>query len=215
MPVLGAERKRGHYGRMQTLSSAGGHGPRGRRCPEHCELGMATDARRGMVRRMDRPKVPHATSRRRLSTLQSRKPLRDVRIRETNFRRARAKTRNSVGDASAEAAKNSERYRKKRLRLRLDDSDGESRRSIRTGLALIKDAEKHDVLGKLSRYEASLANAVARTLSLLHSIQASGLGRQRCRRAASSVSAASLFTAILNGIISACYALLEATAEAA
>ena len=42
-------------------------------------------------------------------------------------------------------------------------------------MALIKDAEKHDVLGKLSRYEASLANAVARTLNLLHSIQASGL----------------------------------------
>src|SRR6185437_15285841 len=71
MPVLGAERKRGHYGRMQTLSSAGGDGPRGRRCPEHCELGMAADARRGMVRRMDRPKVPHAAIRRRLSTLQS------------------------------------------------------------------------------------------------------------------------------------------------
>jgi hypothetical protein len=31
------------------------------------------------------------------------------------------------------------------------------------------------VLGKLSRYEASLANAVARTLGLLHSIQNSGL----------------------------------------
>jgi len=93
MPVLGAERKRGHDGRMQTLSSAGGDGPRGRRCPEHCELGMAADARRGMVRRMDRPKVPHATSWRRLSTLQSSKPLRDVRIRETNFRRARAETR--------------------------------------------------------------------------------------------------------------------------
>src|SRR5262245_31099174 len=28
MPVLGTERKRGHYGRMQTLSSAGGHGAR-------------------------------------------------------------------------------------------------------------------------------------------------------------------------------------------
>jgi hypothetical protein len=64
--------------------------------------------------------------------------------------------------------------KKKGLRLRLDDPDGESRRSIRTGLALIKDAEKHDVLGKLSRYEASLANAVTRTLSLLHSIRASG-----------------------------------------
>src|SRR4029079_9217973 len=74
MPVLGAERKRGHDGRMQTLSSAGGDGPRGRRCPEHCELGMAADARRGMVRRMDRPKVPHAAIRRRLSILQSPKP---------------------------------------------------------------------------------------------------------------------------------------------
>jgi hypothetical protein len=56
---------------MQTLSSTGGHGPRGRRCPEYCELGMAADVERGMVRRMDRPKIPHATSRRRLSTLQS------------------------------------------------------------------------------------------------------------------------------------------------
>ena len=63
----------------------------------------------------------------------------------------------------------------RKMRLRIPEPDEESRRSIRTGLALIKDAEKHDVLGKLSRYEASLANAVARTLSLLHSIQTSGL----------------------------------------
>jgi hypothetical protein len=55
---------------MQTLPSAGGHGPRRRRCPEYRELGMAADAERRMVRRMDRPKVPHAASWRRLSTLQ-------------------------------------------------------------------------------------------------------------------------------------------------
>src|SRR5262245_10274220 len=67
MPLLGAERKRGHHGRMQTLPSAGGHGPRRRRCAEHGELGMASYARRCMVRRVDRPEVPHATSRRGLS----------------------------------------------------------------------------------------------------------------------------------------------------
>ena len=77
--------------------------------------------------------------------------------------------------ASIEALKDPERYRSRRLRLRIGDPDGQSRRSIGTGLALIKDAEKHDVLGKLARYEASLANAVTRTLSLLHSIQSSGL----------------------------------------
>ena len=42
-------------------------------------------------------------------------------------------------------------------------------------MALIKDAERHDVLGKLSRHENSLAKEVARTLSLLHSIKNSGL----------------------------------------
>jgi hypothetical protein len=35
--------------------------------------------------------------------------------------------------------------------------------------------ELDDALGKLSRYEASLANALTHTLSLLHSIQASRL----------------------------------------
>jgi hypothetical protein len=64
---------------------------------------------------------------------------------------------------------------KSRLRLRIPEPDEESRRSIRAGPALIKDSEKHDALGKLSRYEASLANALTRTLSLLHSIQASRL----------------------------------------
>jgi hypothetical protein len=44
-----------------------------------------------------------------------------------------------------------------------------------TGLALIKDSENHDTLSKLSRYEAGLMNAVARTLSLIQAIQASGL----------------------------------------
>src|SRR5262245_50368475 len=67
MPLLGAERKRGHYGRMQTLPSAGGHGPRRRRCAEHGELGMASYARRCMVWRVDRPEISHATSRRGLS----------------------------------------------------------------------------------------------------------------------------------------------------
>ena len=58
--------------------------------------------------------------------------------------------------ASIEALKDPERYHSRRLRLRIGDPDGQSRRSIGTGLALIKDAEKHDVLGKLARYEASL-----------------------------------------------------------
>jgi hypothetical protein len=44
-----------------------------------------------------------------------------------------------------------------------------------TGLALIKDSEDHDTLSKLSRYEAGLMNAVARTLSLIQGIQTSGL----------------------------------------
>jgi hypothetical protein len=56
----------------------------------------------------------------------------------------------SVDDASIEAPKDPERYHSRRLRLRIGDPDGQSRRSIRTGLALIKDAEKHDVLGKLA-----------------------------------------------------------------
>jgi hypothetical protein len=42
------------------------------------------------------------------------------------------------------------------------------------GLALIKDNEDHDTRSKLSRYEAGLMNAVARTLSLIQAIQASG-----------------------------------------
>jgi hypothetical protein len=36
-----------------------------------------------------------------------------------------------------------------------------------TGVALIKDSEDHDTLSKLSRYEAGLMNAVARTLSVI------------------------------------------------
>jgi hypothetical protein len=72
-------------------------------------------------------------------------------------------------------AKDPERYASQRLRLRIADPERQSIRSVSTGLALIKDAEKHDVLSKLARYEASLANAVNRTLSLLHSIKSSGL----------------------------------------
>jgi len=47
--------------------------------------------------------------------------------------------------------------------------------TINLGLSLIKDSENHDTLGKLSRYEASLLNAITRTLSLLHSLQKSEL----------------------------------------
>jgi hypothetical protein len=47
--------------------------------------------------------------------------------------------------------------------------------TINLGLSLIKDSENHDTLGKLSRYEASLLNAITRTLSLLHSLQKSDL----------------------------------------
>ena len=45
--------------------------------------------------------------------------------------------------------------------------------TINLGLSLIKDSENHDTLGKLSRYEAGLLNAITRTLSLLHSLQKS------------------------------------------
>jgi hypothetical protein len=48
-------------------------------------------------------------------------------------------------------------------------------RGPETGLALIRDSENNDAMGKLSRYEASLLNAITRTLSLLHSLQGSGL----------------------------------------
>ena len=47
--------------------------------------------------------------------------------------------------------------------------------TINLGLSLIKDSENHDTLGKLSRYEAGLLNAITRTLSLLHSLQKSEL----------------------------------------
>ena len=58
-------------------------------------------------------------------------------------------------------------------RIRRDHPDQLSSRA--TGLALIKDSEDHDTLSKLSRYEAGLMNAVARTLSLIQAIQTSGL----------------------------------------
>ena len=58
-------------------------------------------------------------------------------------------------------------------RIRRDHPDQLSSRA--TGLALIKDSEDHDALSKLSRYEAGLTNAVARTLSLIQAIQTSGL----------------------------------------
>ena len=44
-----------------------------------------------------------------------------------------------------------------------------------TGLALIKDSEDHDTLSKLSRYEAGLMNAIAKTLSVIQAIRNSGL----------------------------------------
>jgi hypothetical protein len=48
-------------------------------------------------------------------------------------------------------------------------------RGPETGLALIRDSENYDTMGKLSRYEAGLLNAITRTLSLLHSLQGSAL----------------------------------------
>jgi hypothetical protein len=48
-------------------------------------------------------------------------------------------------------------------------------RGPETGLALIRDSENSDTMGKLSRYEAGLLNGITRTLSLLHSLQGSGL----------------------------------------
>jgi hypothetical protein len=59
------------------------------------------------------------------------------------------------------------------LAKRIEESE---KRGSDIGLALIRDSEKHDALGKLSRYETGLMNAVTRTLSLLHVLQAS---RQR------------------------------------
>jgi hypothetical protein len=47
--------------------------------------------------------------------------------------------------------------------------------SSATGLALIKDSEDHDTLSKLSRYEAGLMNAIAKTLSAIQAIRNSGL----------------------------------------
>ena len=40
-----------------------------------------------------------------------------------------------------------------------------------TGLALIRDSQRHDTLGKLSRHEAALMNAFTKTLQMLHFIQ--------------------------------------------
>lgn len=40
-----------------------------------------------------------------------------------------------------------------------------------TGLALIRDGQHQDTLGKLSRHEASLMNALTKTLQMLHFVQ--------------------------------------------
>ena len=40
-----------------------------------------------------------------------------------------------------------------------------------TGLALIRDGQHQDILGKLSRHEASLMNALTKTLQMLHFVQ--------------------------------------------
>jgi hypothetical protein len=42
------------------------------------------------------------------------------------------------------------------------------------GLALIRNAELQDMLGKFSRYEASLMSLLSRTLQLLHSLRQEG-----------------------------------------
>jgi hypothetical protein len=70
------------------------------------------------------------------------------------------------------------RYRKeleKEQRPVEEVPENPEQRTINLGLSLIKDSENHDTLGKLSRYEASLLNAITRTLSLLHSLQKSDL----------------------------------------
>jgi hypothetical protein len=48
-------------------------------------------------------------------------------------------------------------------------------------IALISDSDSHGALGKLSRYEAGLLNAITRTLSLLHSLRESRLFIERAR----------------------------------
>jgi len=58
----------------------------------------------------------------------------------------------------------------------------EERRRSNIGLALIRDSEHHDVFGKISRYEVSLMNSIARTLTIRRAIQASRLTDERDRR---------------------------------
>jgi hypothetical protein len=50
------------------------------------------------------------------------------------------------------------------------------------GLALIRDSEDHDVLGKISRYEAGLMSSVNRTMALLHALQAQRKAEEAERR---------------------------------
>jgi hypothetical protein len=55
------------------------------------------------------------------------------------------------------------------------EQESPKRAVINLGLSLIKDSENHDTLGKLSRYETGLMNAITRTLALIHSLQKSEL----------------------------------------
>jgi hypothetical protein len=51
-----------------------------------------------------------------------------------------------------------------------------------TGLALIKDGQHHDTLGKLSRYEASLMAGLGNTLQILHVVQKLGADEDQLDR---------------------------------
>ncbi len=65
---------------------------------------------------------------------------------------------------------------KKAIEEAMDQSEG-GRAAI--GRALIHDSENGDALGKVLRYETSLNNALARTMSMLMTLQSSRLDREQ------------------------------------
>lgn len=65
----------------------------------------------------------------------------------------------------------------------LEDSDAKTE-TLQTdiGLALIRDSEKSDALGKVLRYEATISNGLSRTMSMLISLQAAREAREEASK---------------------------------
>jgi hypothetical protein len=70
-----------------------------------------------------------------------------------------------------------------RDRKNLEDLDAQAETlQTDTGLALIRDSEKSDALGKVLRYEATISNGLARTMSMLISLQTARMAREEASK---------------------------------